>query len=287
MRGAAVDHPRTEQPAEPRARAPFGDEQVARALADARAVWPSVVVSPGQLAAFAEHAGVTAADLGTRPADLVLACACAGGDPAALALFHTLYVAGVDHLLGRLRLSPPVRAELTPALWMRLFGGNHPKIRRYSGKGPLGAWVRVVATRLAIDLRSRKDGADAAGDDLLASAVTEGLQPEVAVAQRRYRPLLEDALAQALGQLSSDDRALLRRHFVEGMNIDALAALLSIHRATAARRIVKLRKTLLAQISERLSVDLHSSASEVRSLVDALRGELELSLSRLLPAPPP
>jgi RNA polymerase sigma-70 factor, ECF subfamily len=263
---------------------PSSDE-VAGALLEARRAWPTIGSSLDQLSAFVQAAGVTSADLAVRAPDLVLACASAAGDPVALGLFHAMYVVDVGRALSRLQVPVAVRAELPTNLWMRLFGGDRPKIRSYSGKGPLGAWVRVVATRLAIDMRSGRDRQrELTGDTSLASAVAEGLQPELAMAQRRYSRLLEEALAQAIARLDPGDRLLLRRHFLEGMTIDGLAALLFVHRATVARRIVKLQKQLLAEVSARLSVDLGSSPSEVRSLMDALKDELHLSLSRLLPA---
>ena len=247
-----------------------------------------MTVAPHQLGAFVARARVSAADLAARPADLVLACACALGDAPALDAFHASCVAPLGRLLGPLRLTPALRAELEPCLWMRLFGGAHPKIGSYSGKGPLAAWVRVVATRLAIDLRTQRGPlADAEGDAVLAGAVADGLPPEVAVARRRYGGALEEALASAIGRLNDDDRRLLRWHFVDGLSIDGLAVRLSIHRATAARRIVKLQKLLLADVSSRLCLDLKTSTSEIRSLVDALGQELQVSISRLLPAPPP
>jgi hypothetical protein len=41
--------------------------------------------------------------------------------------------------------------ELRQTLRVRLLAGPSPKIASYKGSGPLSGWVRVVATRIALE----------------------------------------------------------------------------------------------------------------------------------------
>jgi RNA polymerase sigma-70 factor (ECF subfamily) len=147
--------------------------------------------------------------------------------------------------------------------------------------------VRVVAIRMAINLRAQ-EGPQAfqAQDDLLARAVADAVEPELAVAQGRYRPLLERALADALVGLDERDKAVLRLQVVDGLTLDQMSLVLRVHRATVARWLVRVRGVLLKQVCRRLSIDIGSSPSESRSLIEAVRDDLQLRLSRLLPAVP-
>jgi hypothetical protein len=65
-----------------------------------------------------------------------------------------------------------------------------------------------------------------------------------------------------------------------------MSLVLRVHRATVARWLVHVRGVLLKQVCRRLSIDIGSSPSEARSLIEAVREDLHLSLSRLLPAVP-
>jgi hypothetical protein len=55
-----------------------------------------------------------------------------------------------------------------------------------------------------------------------------------------------------------------------------------VHRGTAARWLVALRKQILGRVREALALPAGSTSSELRSLFRLLEGEIELSLQRLL-----
>src|SRR6185369_4971546 len=88
-------------------------------------------------------------------ADLFLACACALGDARALALFEDRLMTQVPTHVARIDRSPAFADEVKAQLRDKLFvarDGAPPKIAHYSGRGPLGGWLRVTAIRTAQNL---------------------------------------------------------------------------------------------------------------------------------------
>src|SRR5687768_4667204 len=82
-------------------------------------------------------------------ADLYLACACARGDGAAIARFERHHQPLFGRLAARARSLGVDGDELLQRLRVHLFTGvqgRPPAISTYTGRGPLGGWVRVVAT---------------------------------------------------------------------------------------------------------------------------------------------
>ncbi len=109
-----------------------------------------------------------------------------------------------------------------------------PRLFGYSGKGALGAWLRVVAVRAVVERRRSSGRRDA--DEVVAERVVESCDPELDLLRRQYAAELQAAFAGAFERLSDEQRLLLRQHHVDGLGIDRVAALHGIHRATAARR---------------------------------------------------
>jgi hypothetical protein len=75
---------------------------------------------------------------------------------------------------------------------------------------------------------------------------------------------------------------LLRLHLVERMGIDAVAALCAVHRATAARSIVRAKETLTARVRARLMARWRIGDGDMAALKELVDSQLDLSLTRLL-----
>src|SRR5262249_54950430 len=120
-----------------------GSDRVAQALAEARAAWPRVRFDEARFAARLAEQIATEGDL-DHAADLLLATACAAGDPAAHAALEEHYLADVPAALGRFRPSRDFVREVLQALRTKLLVSTTgaPKIAEYSGRGPLAAWIR-------------------------------------------------------------------------------------------------------------------------------------------------
>ena len=237
-------------------------------------------VSPERLGAFLIDRGIAAG--GETRTDLVLACACLDGVPAALAYFerHLLQPVGArlaradgtqiaDEVVGRLRETLCIRAP-----------GRAPRLAAYSGRGDLRGWLEVVATREAHKVRRREvrghDDAEILAsrpddDDLVLRQMNTQLRAELAIAFR-----------DALGCATPRSRLLLRQRYLDGLTFDEIAALHGVHRITAMRWMARTEKELLREIQRALVDRLGLATHEVADLVEDARSRLDLSLRGLL-----
>lgn len=278
---------------------PPGLEEALRAtVAEAEAAWPGLALAlPGET--FARHLGRVLGDhldKGEDPArlfsginapDLYLACACLQRSDDALRAFEERCLAPLPGFLAGLPITPAFVDELRQVLRTRLFvgsGDEGPRLARYSGRGALLSWVRIVASRAALDLlqaRGARPYQDI--DDAPDHAVGVEGGAEVAYIKARYRDEFQDALRAAFGALSPEQRNLLRLHYMDGLTIDQLGALLRVHRATAARKLAAARGEILEATRSLLRQRLSISPEEFDSLCRVIQSQLDLSLSSALP----
>lgn len=257
------------------------------ALGRARRRWPGVEVDG---AAFAGELGRRAAggDDATRALealhadDLFLARACAAGDRAALAHFEREHLRAVGAFVAGIDPAPAFADEVGQRLAERLFAGGARgagAIGDYGGRGPLGGWVRVAATRIALNLRrgARREGRRAPSVEEAVGAALD-----LDYLKERYREPFAAALREALLDLPPHRRALLRLYHVEGLSLEAMAALYRVHLATVSRRLGRAREQVAEGATRRLRERLGASASEVESLVPLVLSRLEVSFERLL-----
>jgi RNA polymerase sigma-70 factor (ECF subfamily) len=151
-------------------------------------------------------------------------------------------------------------------------------IAQYGGKGALGNWLRAVVLHAATKLR-RQPGP--AGDDDRDLDRPARDNPETSYDEERYRRAFDEALQGAVAALNGEQRHLLRRHFAEGMTLDALAVELDVHRATIARRLAAARTTLRREVRQRLQKALGAGEAELESLARRMRSRLDMSLPGL------
>lgn len=225
--------------------------------------------------------GVAASDLLERAGEIYLALACLTGDPPALAEFERAYVSQVPRHVAHFPLSGAQLADLQQDLRVRLLAGSRPRLTTYSGRAPLGAWIRVIAIRTALDMMAVRDRPDSrlpSLDDLVATYSS----PELALARDSIRPAVQQALRDGFATLSADERTILRLHFVDGLNIDAIGRVYRVHRSTVGRWLITIRTRLFDHVRERVALDLRPSPSELRSIFRLVRSDLRLSIDRLL-----
>lgn len=251
-----------------------------------QAAFPTFTLSFKAFDSFIAHSLIEMGDLETHTADIFLVAACANQDPHALRLFENQFKAHVRAVAAR---HPMVAAdELAQVVRVKLFVGERPAIEQYRGANPLRAWLRVVLAHTAIDL-TRKTNAVSQGltTDMVGNMVFGDNGPEVQVLKNLYGGKFRAAIAAGLESLDDADRTLLRLHFLDGLNLDALARIYHSHRATVARRIVGLRSHLLDRIREQLSIPGSPiSTTTVRGLLGLFQGELISVVSAQLQNPP-
>ncbi|MEZ4453987.1 MAG: sigma-70 family RNA polymerase sigma factor [Nannocystaceae bacterium] len=266
---------------------------IAAGLADAGQRWPDVEVDADALArhlaarvdaSLTIDAGVASLEV----ADLALACACERGDPRAIAAFAATYRGVLRAAFARVSARGVDEEDLQQRLFQRLFvaeGERAPRIAGYSGRGPLGAWVKVAATRLRIDVERKRSDKERPLEDedarLLDLASGDG---ELHFLKAHYRDRFKEAFQAALAALPPRERNLLRLTVVEGISATKIAALYNVDRATSKRWLVSARSQLLAGTRARLLAALKLGDEEFESLFRLIQSNLEVSMHRILEA---
>jgi RNA polymerase sigma-70 factor (ECF subfamily) len=252
-----------------------------RLFDEGRRAWPGVdlgiEVFVGYLAERAEGALPSEA----RGPDLFLACACVTRGRGAIESFDRAYLAQMGAYLARLGPTPAFVDEVQQEVRDKLFmsrDGAPPRIAEYHGKGALGSWVRVVALRVAVNLRRQRW--PLAGDEGALDRPAPD-DPERDYEAVRYREAFDEVIRGAVAALDGEQRRILRRHFADGLTLDALAVELGVHRATVARRLAAARSALRIEARRRLQSALGVRESEMESLARAMRSRLDLSLRSL------
>ncbi|HEY4055307.1 MAG TPA: sigma-70 family RNA polymerase sigma factor [Kofleriaceae bacterium] len=209
--------------------------------------------------------------------DIVLAFAAATGTKRAAERITEQHAEMIAHAIRGVRRDPTFVEEATQELYARLFVGSNgspPRLLKYGGRGSLGGWLRVAATRLAIDL-VRSERADVPLEDVLLPAES----PSIADPDRE---VVRAALRAAIAAQPSRTRALLRFYYCDGMGVEELATMHGVHASTVSRWLAAMRESIVAETRDQLATRLVTSA--VSSHLDLVH-DLEVSLASLLATP--
>lgn len=267
--------------------------RLAEVCASARAEYPALAIDDRALvAAIARGAGDNLADLDhCRATELALAVAASDRVPGAIEELEHRYHATISGAYRRFEQPGYPAEDLLQVLRTKLFVAppdERPKLAAYDGRGSLDNWLRVTAAREFIDLTRRKDrqreraAVDRELDELLAPA---DIQLEAIKAE--YRTVVVAAMIDAVRELDSGDRHLLRQHLIAGLTIDQLSVVLGLHRATAARRIARARDLLAKRTRELVGERLGLRDHELGEIYSLVKSRLDLSFRTLLATPKP
>jgi RNA polymerase sigma-70 factor (ECF subfamily) len=159
--------------------------------------------------------------------------------------------------------------------------GKPPGIAGYRGKGSLRGWVRITATRELIR-HKKKRTREVSFSQSLERYLTSGVDPALEQLKAEYRTELALAIEEAIGDLTPEDRTLLRQAIVDEMSIDAIGAAFGVHRATAARWLNRARGALVAATHHRLAARLRMPVDQIESVIRLVQSRLEASVVRYL-----
>jgi RNA polymerase sigma-70 factor, ECF subfamily len=233
---------------------------------------------------LANIVGETGASLDSlQAADLYLACACAHGEPNAVATFERDYISTLEAPLRSTGLDAHAIDDVRQRVREILLVGTDdvPGIASYRGKGQLRSWLRAVAVRQAM-MHFRGKRETPTDDGALEGMAEIGADAQLAPWKQQYAAAFREAFEQSVKALSDHDRTLLRQHHLDQLSIDELATLHKIHRATAARWVAAARASLLAGVRERMIAKLSITGGELDSALRLARSQLEVSIHRLL-----
>ena len=264
---------------------------LASALAEGRAAWPTFRVSDAAFVAYlAQHlpdAGLEAAIEALLPVDLYLAVACVGGNAEAIQVLDKMLLQPAAAEAARSYRGGLEAAELLQAVREKVLvrqPTNEPKLATYAGRAPLSSWVRVVAIHAAVSASRRLRPTETLDE------VSEGLAEVVAAdvelghLETRYASEFKAAFHDAIARLDERDRTMLRMHVLDHLGIDELCKIHGVHRATAARWLVRIREALFEWTKESLRIRLSLDEEEFEGIVHALLSRLDVSLERALTA---
>jgi RNA polymerase sigma-70 factor, ECF subfamily len=256
------------------------DAAIGAAAREAQERWPGVSLPFALFASHVRRLAVDGKDLRRNGADLYLACACGHRSQAALGALEAQVVPQIERYLRRFGQTPSEVDEVRQQLLILMLTGE-PRILRYSGRGSLVGWLRTVARRI-LGRQIEGELVDPGDGELLADVARGPADPELEVARSRLGPTFQRALEETLAALPPRSRTILRLHYGDGLNIDAIGSVFHVHRATVARWLVNIRATVIAGVRDRLALGARPTSSEFRSVAHALAAELHVSIERLL-----
>ncbi|MBL9008219.1 MAG: hypothetical protein JNJ46_28425 [Myxococcales bacterium] len=220
--------------------------------------------------------------------DVYLACGYGLGIEAARLQVEADHFSRIQRRLERMQLPSALIADVLQELRCRMVEMLRPDYsgRVYSGRGSLGGWLYIAALRIAERLKKRALHELPNHDERVAHDVHDRLLPapdaEMEHLMHSCRAAFEAALQQGLAALSCRERNLLRYHFLERLSIDQLAEIYDVHRATAARWIVRAQQHLADETRARFSAQIPIAADSMPRLLRMIRSKLDLSLSAVL-----
>lgn len=234
----------------------------ALSLVEIQASWPAARDARGALLA------APALDDGADRASVIWAWACVLGDPSALQRLEDDALApAAHHLLGRGFDSDRVDEAIQQTRVHLIVGRDDrpPGLCGYRGRGPLPAYVRTAAVRVAIDLRVDADVDDP--EPTLALLADGAPDPELTYLREHYADALRGALAAAWAALPRHERFALQLALHHGLDVDGIARVYACHRATAARKLATARATLYAATRDALRAALSVDDPQLDSIL--------------------
>jgi RNA polymerase sigma-70 factor (ECF subfamily) len=164
--------------------------------------------------------------------------------------------------------------DLAQSIWAELHGlrvrdDGKPagKLAYYSGRGSLAGWLRAVVAQLAIDQHRKQSRLvqteeDADFDRIIQQSPEENKwsghgaapNPELEISNKLAGAQMQKALAYSVGQLSAEDRLLVKLYYFDGLRLREAGAVLGVHEATASRRLTRVHSELRQQV-ERILVE--------------------------------
>ena len=218
--------------------------------------------------------------------DLYLAAATIGGELGALEVFNQHYRGAVYRSAQRVEKQGIQADDVTQELMEYLLlprGERPPALALYSGQGPLLAYVRVSSLRRALKLLKKENKMPSEGGlERVMELADADDDPELAALKNTYRGEFKEAFQEALDSLESQERNLLRYHYLTDLNTRQIGKLLGLHQSNVVRRLAAVRAELQTRTRDNLMRQLDVGASKFQSIMMLVQSQLDLSIERIL-----
>jgi RNA polymerase sigma-70 factor (ECF subfamily) len=262
------------------------DSALISAIDEARTRWSSPPLPEPLVRRYVEERLSAGSTLAFVP-ELVLACALARGDEAAVRVFERDYL-GLAGLAIRRRFAGTGDPEdALQSLREKLLVGTAdrpPLIVTYAGTGPLGAWLTIVADRHALRVLMSAGRSLPPFQDAVAVGLAMDRDPELAYLRSRYHEPFRRSLAAAVASLDPHQRTVLKLRLIDGLTPEQIADLYRVHRTTIVRRLVDARDHLQRATRRCLMQELSLSFAELSSVLRLMGSELPAVLGSHLRA---
>lgn len=216
---------------------------------------------------------------------MALVYRCLAGEPSALAELDATVLEPTSRGLRRMSATDAEISDIRQSVREKLLVGGQsrgPRLGDYSGRGALQSWVRVILVRELLSERRRHQREVVLDDEALFDAATGEQDPELEHLKTYYRAEFRRGFREALEALPGKDRNLLRYHFLEGLSVDEIGVIYGVHRATAARWLVRVRESLEQGTLTAMMGALAVSRPEVESILRLIRSNLDASIASFL-----
>ncbi|MFN2529747.1 MAG: RNA polymerase sigma factor [Pyrinomonadaceae bacterium] len=231
---------------------------------------------------------------------LVLACEC--GDESAWGEFVERFTVVVRSAARSASSNEDTAQDLAQSIWAELYGLKRTregqvsgKLAYYSGRGSLAGWLRAVVAQLAVDsyrkqARLVQTEEDSELDRLAheipigyatTAVATTVRNPEQLVATNLAQTDLQEALTQAIQELSPPDRLLVRLYYFDGLRLREAGFVLGVHEATASRRLNRIHQDLHSRVLEILVREKSWTTAETEASLAELGEHLDADVESL------
>jgi RNA polymerase sigma-70 factor, ECF subfamily len=224
----------------------------------------------------------------TLAAERYLAFACARRAPQAIESFQSVYASAIDEGAGSVDRSAAFIDEVRQRVLELLFvdgPAGTPRILQYKGQGPLAAWLRIMAKRIALRLVSADRAERLVSDEALASELADTCDQELVLLRTHYSKLFREALVVAIRSLPPRDRLLLQMNLVGGISTVRISKMYRVNQSTISRQLQRAANKTFDLVRERLREELGIVSEELESLLAIIRSHIDMTLSCLEQGP--
>lgn len=220
--------------------------------AEGKRAHPRVSLTEEEFRRHCETLGLDtdAAALEKHGADVYLCAACLVGCPEATSILEQRILPVAAEAIARVQPGAQFVEETQRIVRERLIYSDPPKIAEYGGRSSLLAWLRVVATRLALNQMGVRQSAIGSQDELTERLVQQYFQGDALIMSGKQAASFQRAMSDAISALDPRDRNVLRMHLLGNCSPEQIGRAYSVRGTTATAWLTSTKKHLVTSVSK-------------------------------------